>query len=136
MNGARPVLAPEIQNLQGLAYDEFFPSLLPMLVKEGIAAPEHISELAPDLYRALDAQAIQSVLFLPFYVDERLEGFLGFDEMRHPRKWLPEEIAAIRAFGQSCVSVFERAAFATGADSGARLRRCVQRSSRVSSSRT
>ena len=103
-----PGVTPEIQNLQGLAYDELFPSLLPMLVKEGIAAPEHISQLAPDLYRALDAQAIQSVLFLPFYVDERLEGFLGFDEMRHPRKWLPEEIAAIRAFGQSCASVFER----------------------------
>ncbi|MEO8395261.1 MAG: PAS domain S-box protein, partial [Chloroflexota bacterium] len=103
-----PGVSPEIQNLQGLAYDELFPSLLPMLVKEGIAAPEHISEFAPDLYRALDAQAIQSVLFLPFYVDERLDGFLGFDEMRHPRKWLPEEIAAIRAFGQSCVSVFER----------------------------
>ena len=101
-------VTPEIQNLQGLAYDELFPSLLPMLANEGIAAPEHISELAPDLYRALDAQAIQSVLFLPFYVDERLEGFFGFDEMRHPRQWLPEEIAAIRAFAQSCASVFER----------------------------
>lgn len=103
-----PGVSPEKQNLQGLAYDELFPSLLPMLVNEGIIAPEHIRELAPDLSRALAAQSIQSVLYLPFYVDQRLDGFIGFDEMRHPRRWLPEEIAAIRTFVQSCARVLER----------------------------
>ncbi len=103
-----PGVSPEKHNLQGLAYDELFPSLLPMLVNDGIIAPEHIRELAPDLSRALAAQSVHSVLYLPFYVDQRLDGFIGFDEMRRPRRWQPEEIAAARMFVQSCARVFER----------------------------
>ena len=103
-----PGVSRQIKNLQGIAYDELFPSLLPLLATHGIIAPEHIRELEPDLYRVLDAQGTQSVLYLPFYVNERLDGFVGFDEVRRPRQWLPEEISAIRAFVESCARMFER----------------------------
>ncbi|MFN8560794.1 MAG: ATP-binding protein [Anaerolineae bacterium] len=99
---------PEMRNLQGIAYDALYPSLLPLLANEGVIAPEHIRELPPDLYRAFEAAGIQSVLIVPFYVDQRLDGFVGFDDVQHARPWLPEEITAVRTFVQSCARVFER----------------------------
>lgn len=103
-----PGSQPERQNLQGIAYDEIFPSLMPLLVKEGVIAVENISQLPPDIYRALAAFGVQSALYLPFFVDQRLEGFVAMYETRHPRTWLPEEIATIRTFMQSCSRMFER----------------------------
>ncbi len=103
-----PGIAPDIQNLQGLAYDQLFPSLLPLLVSEGVVAPTHISELPPDLFRAFDALGLQSALILPIFVDERLEGFVSFYELRHPRKWQLEEIAAARTLVQSYARLLER----------------------------
>ncbi|HVU14641.1 MAG TPA: PAS domain S-box protein, partial [Phototrophicaceae bacterium] len=103
-----PGIAPDIQNLQGLAYDQLFPSLLPLLVNEGVVAPTHISELPPDLFRAFDALGLQSALILPIFVDERLEGFVSFYELRHPRKWQLEEIAAARTLVQNYARLLER----------------------------
>ncbi len=103
-----PGTAPQIQNMQSLAFDELFPSLLPLLVNDGIIASEHIRDLPEDVYRFFAAQNIQSVLILPFFVDERLDGFIGFDEVNHARQWLPEESAAVRAFAQSLAHMLER----------------------------
>ncbi|MCC6803809.1 MAG: PAS domain S-box protein [Anaerolineae bacterium] len=101
-------VSPEMRNLQGIAYDEIYPSLLPLLANEGVIASENIHDLPTDLSRAFEATGIQSVLILPFYVDQRLDGFVGFDDVQHARPWLPEEITAVRAFVQGCARVFER----------------------------
>ncbi|MEP7290272.1 MAG: PAS domain S-box protein [Chloroflexota bacterium] len=103
-----PGVSAEMNNLQGIAYDEIFPSLLPLLVSDGIIASDDISKLPADLHRVYDAMGLKSILILPIYVDQRLEGFAAFHEMRHTRQWLPEEIASIRAFAQSCSRMFER----------------------------
>ncbi len=103
-----PGVMPQRDNMQNLAFDELIPSLLPMLVNDGIIAAEHIRDLPEDLYRVLSAQNTQSVLMLPFFVDERLDGFIGFDESNHTRQWLPEESAAVRTFAQNLARVLER----------------------------
>ena len=103
-----PGVTPQIDNMQNLAFDELIPSLLPMLVNDGIIAPEHIRDLPDDVYRVFSAQNTQSVLILPFFVDERLDGFIGFDEINHARQWLPEESAAVRTFAQNLARVLER----------------------------
>ncbi len=103
-----PDVSPQKENFQGIAVDELFPSLLPMLASEGIIAVETIHELPRDIFLVLDAQGAHSVLMLPFYVDQRLDGFIGFNELRHQRQWMPEEISALRTFTQSYSHVLER----------------------------
>ena len=101
-------IVPQKADLQGLAFDEIMPSLLPMLTTDGIIASDHVAELPDDLRHILEPQQVQSVLMLPFYMNERLEGFIGFDDTRHPRRWLPEEIATLRTIIESYARILER----------------------------
>lgn len=101
-------VAPQINNLKGLPFDELLPSFLPMLTQEGIIAPAHIESLPDDMKALLAAQDIQSVLILPLYTDGRLEGFIGCDEIRKAREWLPEEITTMRIITESYARALER----------------------------
>ncbi|MCL5037617.1 MAG: PAS domain S-box protein [Chloroflexi bacterium] len=42
------------------------------------------------------AQDVQSVLIVPLYISGRLAGFIGFDDVRKPRKWQEEDVRALR----------------------------------------
>lgn len=106
-----PDIKPEIDNLQGLPFDEMLPSFFPMLLQQGVIAPTHIRELPEDVQALLAPQNIQSILHMPFYVNGRLQGFIGFDENRHPRTWLPEEVSTLRTLTEGYARALERADF-------------------------
>ncbi len=103
-----PGIKPEIENLQGLPFDDLIPSIFPMMAEHDLIAPAHISELPDDLRGILEPQDIQTVLWVPFYLNERLEGFVGYDETRHAREWLPEEITMVRIITESYARALER----------------------------
>lgn len=100
---------PALQaSLRGVALPEIAPSFVPLLTSDGIIDPEHITELPEDVRLFLEPQGIKSILILPFYVRERLQGFVAFDETRRARRWLPEEIAVIRSVADSLARALER----------------------------
>ncbi len=101
-------VAPEIDNLQGLDFDELIPSFFPLLIQDGIIAPYHISELPEDLQGLLAPQDIKSIMHIPIFTDGRLEGFIGYDETRAGRVWLPEEITTARLISESYARALER----------------------------
>lgn len=101
-------IAPEMQNLQGLPFDDLVPSFFPLLAEQGMLGPQNINELPSDIYAILEPQGIQSVLILPIYLEQRIEGFIGLDETRHTRQWLPEEISTIRTIIEAYIHVLER----------------------------
>jgi signal transduction histidine kinase/CheY-like chemotaxis protein len=103
-----PGVAPEIGNLQGLPFDDLFPSVFPLMAQHDLIAPRHIRELPDDLRGVLEPQDIQTVLWMPLYLDNRIEGFIGFDETRHERDWLPEEITMARVITESYARALER----------------------------
>lgn len=103
-----PDVAPQIDNLKGLAFDELVPSFLPALANEGIIQASDIQSLPEDIYAILHPQAVVSVLIVPFYVAQRLQGFIGFDETRRNRTWLPEEITLLRTVCASYARLLER----------------------------
>lgn len=103
-----PGIKPEIDNLQGLPFGELVPSYFPMLIEHNLIAPTHITELPNDIQEILQPQGIQTVLHLPIYVNERLHGFIGLDENRRARQWLPEEISVLRAVSESHGRMLER----------------------------
>lgn len=101
-------ILPEIENLQGLPFDDILPSFFPMIAEHEIIAPYHIDELPDDIRGILEPQDIKTVLWIPFYMNNRMEGFIGYDETRHPRQWLPEEVDMARMFAESYVRALER----------------------------
>lgn len=104
--------APEIQSQfelrRDIPYEELFPSLVPLLMHNGVIAPTHNSELPPDIREVLIRQKIETVLVLPFYFGGQLQGFIGFDERRRTREWLPEEITTLRTIAESYARLLER----------------------------
>ncbi|MEM6284679.1 MAG: ATP-binding protein, partial [Chloroflexota bacterium] len=103
-----PGIAPEINNLQGLPFDEMLPSFFPLVAEQDYIAPHHITDLPEDLHGVLEAQDIETILWMPFYLNERIEGFIGYDEMRQPRDWLPEEITLARIIAENYARALER----------------------------
>ncbi len=103
-----PGVHPEIGNLQAIPYDEVFPSFLPTLSEQSVIAVEHISEFPDDLYAVLEPQGIESVAWVTFYVNGRLQGMIGFDETRGPRIWYPETISTLHAIADNYGRALER----------------------------
>ncbi len=103
-----PETPSQFELFQKIPYEEFFPSLVPLLMRDGVIAPAHIDDLPPDISNVLVRQGIEAVLVLPFYFGGRLQGFIGFDERRQAREWLPEEITTLRTIAESYARLLER----------------------------
>ena len=103
-----PGVSPEIQELQGIPYDEMVPSFTPLLLEQGSIAPRHISELPDDIRAILSPQGIQTLLIVPIYLHDRLHGFIGMDEVRGPRRWLTEEASLLRLIANSFARALEQ----------------------------
>ena len=101
-------IKPEKDNLQGLPFDDLLPSFFPMIAENDIIAPYHISELPDDIRGILEPQEIQSVLWVPLYLNNRIQGFIGYDDTRAPRRWLPEEITMAHTITESYSRAIER----------------------------
>ncbi|MBN1681364.1 MAG: response regulator [Anaerolineae bacterium] len=103
-----PGILPQMINLQGLAFETLFPSWITLLTSQNIITCEDISALPEDVQNFLEPQGIKAILVLPFYVGERLEGFISLDENRRFRKWLPETITILRAVCEAYARTLER----------------------------
>ncbi|MEL6148078.1 MAG: ATP-binding protein [Chloroflexota bacterium] len=103
-----PGVTSEMEHLQGLPFDSMLPSFFPLIAEQDYIAPRHITDLPEDLHGVLEAQGIQTVLWMPFFLNERIEGFIGYDEVRAPREWLPEEITMARIIAENYARALER----------------------------
>lgn len=103
-----PNIHPEIDNLKGLWFDDLVPSFFPTLANEGLIQAYDITTLADDVLAVLEPQGIKSVLIVPLVVEERIEGFLGFDENRVYRTWQPEDFTILRSLAESYARALER----------------------------
>jgi PAS domain S-box-containing protein len=103
-----PEIRPEKARRQALPFEALMSFFMPRLNTEGVIAITDFATLSADVIKALSGIKTKALLVMPFYVDNRMQGFIGFDETRSPREWLPEEIAAMRTFGQSYATTLER----------------------------
>ena len=92
-----PGIAPEIANLQAVPS-----ALLPDWVDaHGRGEVLHIpsTALLPAdgfMRQMLEAQGIRSLITLPLMQGDACLGFVGFDAVRHERRWRDEEVALLR----------------------------------------
>ena len=97
-----PGINSEIESLQNLPL-EMFPWWLKVLETGGNIHVKNVDELPPEAQaekEILEAQNIRSVLVVPFMVENRLAGFLGFDNVASTRVWGEEELIPLRTLAE------------------------------------
>jgi PAS domain S-box-containing protein len=99
---------PLIDQLQGVPAIEELPSLIPMLIRDGIISVSHVSELPPDLEGMLAPHGVQSALILPFQTNDIRYGTITLEENKSARQWLPEEISTMRTIAEHLARVMEQ----------------------------
>ncbi|MGD1975748.1 MAG: PAS domain-containing protein, partial [Desulfobacterales bacterium] len=93
---------PEIDNLQGLPVD-MFPWWMKMLEAGNNIHVKEVAKLPPEARaekEILEAQEIKSVLVVPLVVENRLEGFLGLDNVVFARAWGEKELVPLRTLAE------------------------------------
>ncbi|MBK9229792.1 MAG: response regulator [Anaerolineae bacterium] len=101
-------VAPEIQHLQGIAVEETIPSWQHILDEQGLIIASTTQHLPEEVQRLLRPQGVQALLLVVFSVNNQLAGFIGLDEVRHARQWLPEEVTAVRNTAEAYARLLER----------------------------
>ncbi len=84
-------ISPVIQFFQNRALSEV-PSLLKILNKEGKLFSTNIENLPEDLYKIFISQNIKSLLVYPLYINNKMFGFVGYDECIVNRNWTEEDL--------------------------------------------
>jgi len=97
-----PGVKPEIDNLQGLPLSTF-PWWMNILEAGENIRVNNVAELPPEARaekEILKAQNIKSVLVVPFLLDNRLAGFMGFDNVASERAWGEKELLPLRTLAE------------------------------------
>jgi PAS domain S-box-containing protein len=70
-----------------------------------------LKDLAPGVLKEIFMeQQIKSMLLLPIFVNEKLSGFVGFDDCSKQRVWKEEEVSFLKSLTQNLTNAFERSA--------------------------
>jgi two-component system cell cycle sensor histidine kinase/response regulator CckA len=97
-----PGIKPEIENLQGLPL-KMFPWWMKLLIAGRNIHVKNVAELSPEARaekEILEAQNTKSVLVVPFLVENRLAGFLGFDNVASTKDWGEKELVPLRTLAE------------------------------------
>ena len=89
-------------NLQNLPCSDF-PWWMGKLYKFQHINLFQLSDMPPKANAAkevLESQNIQSLLVIPIHFKNRLLGFMGFDSVKAPKKWMQEDISLLQTVGE------------------------------------
>lgn len=84
-------IPPQIDDLQNIPY-EMIPSWRKILINNGVLFSQNIYELPQDIINILAPQNILSIIVYPLFINNKLRGFIGFDECKNNRVWNEEDL--------------------------------------------
>lgn len=93
-------IQPEIQNLQGISYEEDINGYVDMYNEEGIFYCPDINELPENIYNIVAPQGIKSLLHCAIRDGGVFRGYIGFDECVEYRYWTKEQIQTLTYFSE------------------------------------
>lgn len=103
-------VVPKIKNLQGLSMD-MFPWWIEKLKNRQIILIQNVSKLTEEAQKEkemLEEQGIVSVMVLPIYVQRKLTGFIGFDNVSNSSEWQEEDISLLQLTAEIFSNAIER----------------------------
>jgi two-component system cell cycle sensor histidine kinase/response regulator CckA len=107
-------VAPGVRSMQGnpLVHHADLPALglgrWQELLSQGLTIRGRVAGLPESEQPPLRAQDIESLILVPVFVQGRWWGFIGFDECRHERDWMPQEEGALRSAAQILAEAIQR----------------------------
>ncbi len=103
-------VSPQIGNpaLQSLSYQAEGLGGWPARLEQGECICGVTSEQPASLREMLQSEEIRAIAIMPIRVGRRWWGFIGLDECRHERRWLPNEIGALQAVANMLGAALER----------------------------
>jgi PAS domain S-box-containing protein len=102
----QPGVAPLIEELQNVPYSAL-QTFQRTLKKQGIVASD-LSSVAPVVQNLLSKKGVKSLMIMPFYVQDELRGFVGFDDCAQHRPWESADVELLRTFTNLIGNIFER----------------------------
>lgn len=102
----QPGVPPQIETLQNVPYSAL-QTLPKILRKQGIVASD-LNNISPSVQAVLNKQEVKSLMIAPFFVQDELMGFVGFDDCVEQRQWESSDIELLRTFSNLIGNIFER----------------------------
>lgn len=87
-------IEPQIDKLQDLEYNKI-PSLRRILLEEGRLYCEDIRKLPKDIIDILESQDILSIIIYPLIINNKMKGFIGFDECKTTKQWREKDLTIL-----------------------------------------
>ena len=84
-------ITPQKDDLQNIPYS-MIPSWKKLLISDGRIFSQNIKTLPKDLIDILEPQGILSFIVYPIIIDNKIKGFIGFDECKVQREWEEEDL--------------------------------------------
>lgn len=107
---ARPQIDnPDLQEIPAKELQQLWK--LPSRNAPYIAFPDEMEEGM--LKRLFQKQDIKSVLILPIFLQDELNGFIGFDDCTRKRQWSEEEITFLQSLANNLTAALEKRAVRT-----------------------
>lgn len=103
-------IEPQIDNLQGIGYDDIKWWTDLILSNHEIYIP-NVDCMPPEakpVQEILQAQEIQSILVIPMVINRKVKGFYGSDSVSKKKIWTENEIALLKLAGEIICNVFSR----------------------------
>lgn len=88
-------IMPQIKLLKNFSY-EIIPSWKKMLAENGKICIDNIYALPDDIISVLQEQEVLSIIVYPLFINQKIMGFIGFDECKTKRNWKDYEIEILR----------------------------------------
>jgi PAS domain S-box-containing protein len=100
-------ISPQLQELQNIPYN-IIPSWKRILEEKGMIFSTNIMELPDDLVKVLEPQSIKSLLVFPILAEQKIIGFIGFDECLKIKAWNQDEMGLLKLISNIISNAFER----------------------------
>lgn len=88
-------IEPQKHKLQSISHS-LFPSWKKRMLADNIINSSDINELELDIQNILKPQKVKSLLSIALFIDNRVQGFIGFDQCFKKRIWKAKEIEILR----------------------------------------
>lgn len=97
---------PQIEFLQHIPISEILDEWVSAHKNSQMVIHEDVMSLAPSnkVYQILEPQGVLSICTVPLIYKDECFGFVGFDDVRHKRKWQDDEFKLLTVFAEMMVN--------------------------------
>lgn len=103
-------IAPQIQKRQNIKCKDA-ENFQELIFQKGYISSNNIKEIPDDIIEMLKEKKIKAIVAHSLIIDNKIWGFIGFDECRHRRIWKEDELQILSSLSAIIARAYERKSF-------------------------